>query len=243
MEKTKLFFLICVSVILLFLLFCALGPFSKISVVELNVDRELKKVDSYIKKEEKILSHLNSYKGQFLWQVDLKDFVKEANDFYSGSEVYAVRKFPGRLIVFFRKKDTALLLLKDEGMFYSVSHEGDIGKKRELGESFDFPILRGKVFWLDSHLRKKTLSIFSSIPKTGRFFSAKNISEISYNKSNNSLIFYLLSGYFIVELKNGLHQKKIQNINFVLNYLNQKGYQKGYIDARLGKKIIVKYLN
>jgi len=162
---------------------------------------------------------------------------------YTWAEVHVTRKLPNRLVVFLEKKDIALLLLKDEEFFYSVSYEGKIGVKRGLGESLDFPVLRGDIFWNDSFLRKRALSIFLSIPKNNRTFSTQNISEITYNKKNDSLFFYLIPGHFILELRKQLSPMQVQNIDFVLNYLNQRGKQEGIIDARLDKKIIVKSFN
>ena len=229
--------------LLLFIGYVFLGPFSKISIVELKTDGKLKNIKSYTKQEEKILSFLNSYKGQFLWQADLKKIVKKINGFYLGTEVYVVRRFPNRLIVSLKKKNTALLLLKEGEFFYSVSYEGEIGSQRNREESFDFPILRGSAFWNNLQLRKRVLSILSSLPKKDVFFSIQNLSEISYNKNNDSLFFHLISGHFILELKGQLDSKKIKNIDFVLNYLDQYGHQRGFIDARFDKKIIVKNLN
>ena len=242
MKKIRIIFLIFVF-LLSFTLYIFLGPFFKISEVELNIDKELKISKSYKLKEENILSYLKSYKGQFLWRVDLKNLVEKVNTFYLGSEVYAVRKLPNRLLVFLKKKNTALLLLKEGEFFYSLSYEGEIGDQRNPEESFDFPILRGKLFWEKLQLRKRALSILSSIPQQGRFFSVQNISEISYNKANDSLLFYLIRSHFILELKEQASPKKIQNIDFVLNYLNQRGDKGGRIDARLDKKIIVKDIN
>lgn len=243
MRKIRNIFLGFGFIFILFFIYAFLGPFSKISSVELDVDEKLKTTRSYIKKEKEILSYLNSYKGKSLWQVDLKHLVKQTNAFYLGSEIYVVRRFPNRLIVFLKKKNTALLLLKDREFLYSVSYEGKIGDKKNMEEFFDFPILRGELFWDSPQLRKRALSILSSLPKTGPFFSVQNISEIFYNKINDSLLFYLISSPFILELKKQVSPEKLQNINFVLNYLNQKGSQRGFIDARLDKKIIVKHLN
>ena len=244
MKETGNVFLKLIFVFLLsFCVYAFLGPFSRISLVDLNIDEKLKIDRFYVKKEKEILSYLESYKGKFLWQVNLKDLVKKTNAFYLGLSAYAVRRFPNRLILVLKKKRTALLLLKDGGDFFSISNKGEIGGERNPEESFDFPILRGELFWDKLQLRERALSILSSIPKKGPFFSVQNISEISYNKTNDSLLFHLISVPFILELKKQVQPKKMKNINFVLNYLFQKDSQRGFIDARLDKKIIVKHLD
>ncbi len=237
----KNFFLIACVYCALFLM---LTPFSKISVIKLQADDKLKSAQSYQLKEKEILSYLESYKGQWLWQTPLKELAKAVSAMYLEADVYTARRFPSRLIVILKKKDTALLLLREGEFFYSVSYKGDIGAKKSLGESLDFPILRGDVFWSDSRLRKRALSVFLSIPKNSRrAFAPQNISEISYNKANDSLFFYLMPGHFIVELAERASLKKAQNIDFVLNYLTQRKAQGKLIDARMDKKIIVKNQN
>ena len=244
MKKIKIFFLIFGSVFLLgFISYIFLGPLSKISFVELHIDKELKKSQFFVKKEQALLSYLKNYQGQSLWKIDLKTMVKEVNAFHLGSEAYVRRSFPNRLNVFLKKKETALLLLKEREIFYSISYEGEIGNKRSLKESFDFPILRGKAFWNRRVLRERVLSLLAHIPKEGAFFSVQNISEISHNKVNDSFLFYLTFNSFILELKAKPSINKITNIDFVLKYLNQRGDQGGWIDASFEKKIIVKNLN
>ena len=244
MKKTGNVFLKLIVIFLLF--FCVyvfLGPFSRISLVDVSIDEKLKTDGFYIKEEREILSYLENYRGQFLWQVDLKDLVEKTNAFYLGLSAYAARRFPNRLTLVLKKKRTALLLLRNGGDFFSVSDKGEMGGERNPEESFDFPILRGELFWEEAQLRERALSILSSIPEKGPFFSVQNVSEISYNETNDSLLFYLISGPFILELKKQVQPKKMKNINFVLNYLIQKDSQKGFIDARLDKKIIVKHLD
>lgn len=243
--KIKPLFLIFVSGLLLFYFFYAvLGPLTRVSSIKFSADKQLKSRASYIKKEPDILSYLNEYKGKNLWQVNLKTLVTTLNELYFGAEVYVIRKWPNRLIVFLKPKATALILLKNKEVFYPVSYEGEIGDSINLKDFFDFPILRGKVFWNDLSLRKQVLSVLSSIPKKGEGFSIQNISEILYNKKNNSLMFYLIPGHFTVELQaSSVSPKKIKNINFVLTYLSQRDHQGELIDARFPKKIIVKRIN
>lgn len=241
LKKIKFIFLTSLVVLLLFFTaFALLGPFSKISLIDFKAGYRLKNTQSYIKREKEILSYLNSQKGRLLWSLDLKGTAHKINSIYSGAEVYIRRRFPGRLIVSLRKKDTALLLLRDGESLYSVSYEGEIGLKRGMGESFDFPILRGPLFWSERRLREKALAILSVIPKEGAAFSVQNVSEISYNRANDSLLLYLIPDSLVLELTDPPEPEKIKNIDFVIRYLSQKGIQRSRVDARLSKKIIVK---
>lgn len=244
MEKIKNIFLgLCFLFLLLFIAYVFLGPLSKISFVDLEVEPRLKAIQSYQTKEDKIVYFLNSHKGQFLWGLDLKKLTKQIHDFYIGMDVHVSRKLPNRLVVSLKQKRAVLLLLKEGKWFFSISSEGEIGAKKQVGESLDFPVLRGDSFWKKPELRRRVLALVSLLPLSGSPFSVQNISEISYNQANDSLFFYLIPGRFILELNDQLFQKKINNINFVLRYLNQEENPGGLIDARMDKKIIVKKLN
>ena len=240
MKKIKTAILISLSLSFLsFVFYLLLGPFLRISLVEIHFDTELKKSHSYKHIEKELSSSLNKYKGQILWKISLKKLVQELKVLYPDFKTYVVRKLPNRLIVGIEKKNTALLLFH-KGGFFPVSYTGELGKKRERGESLDFPILRGKSFLENSDRRKKVLDIITSIPETGRFLSLQNLSEILYNETNDSLLFYLMEGNFILELNEAPGSEKIKNILFVLNYLDEKKDMRSWIDARSVKKIIVK---
>ncbi len=244
MKKAKTVFLIGVSFLLLaFTVYTFLGPFSKISIVRLKAGEKLKADKFYRQKEQEILSLVQAYKGKLLWQVSLQNLVEQINSLYREADISATRKFPNQINVFLTKKNAVLILMKEDGGFYPISHRGEIGSKKGPGESFDFPILRGDQFWKQLKLRKRALSIIFSIPEKGQPLSAKNISEIYYNGANDSWWIYLVSSHFIVELKDPLLPGQIKNIDFVLNYLHQQGRKEGLIDARWDKKIVVKNLN
>ena len=244
MKNLKNTFLIFAFVCLFFfIVYIFSGPFFKISIIDIKADKGLKKSHFYRAREKQILSHLKSYKGQSLWQVDLKELSDKLDAFYMGAEVYVFRKFPNRLVILLKKKKAALLLLKEPETFYLLFHGGEIGEKNTEALP-DLPILRGQLFWDQPPLRKRALDIVSSIPKNNNhLFSVQNISEILYNKTNDSFLFYTISGHFILELKKPVESKKTQNIDFVLNYLNQRGNKGARIDARFDKKIIVKNPN
>ena len=240
MKKIKNIFLIFLSIAFpTFIFYLLLGPFLRVSSVEVYTNKEIQKSNSYKQIEDDLSSFLEKYKGQLPWKVSLKKLVEELNSSYPGLKFHAVRKLPNHLIVFLKKKSTALLLFH-KGDFFPVSYTGEIGKKKGIEESFDFPILRGKSFWEKSDRRKKALDILTSIPETGQILSVQNLSEILYNETNDSLLFYLIKGDFILELNEALESEKIKNILFVLNYLHQKKDKRNWIDARPDKKIIVK---
>ena len=130
------------------------------------------------------------------------------------------------------------MLLRDNGVLYSVSFQGDLQARLPIYQSLDLPILRGKAFWSSRVLRQKVIQLLSQIPETG-LLNPKNISEVIYNKKNSSFLFVLISNDLILESQKEISSKRINNINFVLNYLVQKNIKRSRVDARFDKKIIV----
>ena len=188
------------------------------------------------KTESKILTVMEFYKQKYLWQVSLKEIAQKLQEIDKESYITVKRKYPGQLIVSVQKKKTALLLLKSDNAFYSISYEGIEGRK--VLENLDFPILRGEDFEKSLKLRQRLLRVIESLPQSAGLFCVDNLSEILYNKDNQSFLFYLKFPRFVLELKSAPSAKKKQNIEFVLNYLDKQ--TQAFIDARPDKKIIVK---
>ena len=228
------FFLIFFTLIFYFGFF----SFSQIDSVELKIDPSFKNFSSDKNFQKKIEDRLNTYKGKLIWKVNLKNMTEEIKKLHSVGNIYIVRRLPNRIIVFLEKDDFKVIILKNNKDFFPVSYNGEIRSRLDYNQSLNFPVLRGKTFWRDKELRKKIIEILSFLPKEG-LLTAKNVSEVRYSKKNDSFILHLMPKNFIIEWKGLLGLKKIQNINFVLNYMSKEEYPKYYVDARFSKKIIV----
>ncbi|MCZ0932455.1 MAG: FtsQ-type POTRA domain-containing protein [Oligoflexia bacterium] len=239
MKKIKKFLIVYLG-LFVFLTCMLLFFVSKIHFIELKADSKTKTQALYTEAKPKITAYLNNYKGRYLWRINLKEIAKKIESIYLEGEVHIQRKFPNRLIVFLKEETAFLLLLKQDHRFYSVSPDGHISGQKNRTDSLNFPILRGKAFEKNLQLRQRVLDVLFETPKKGDSFSLENVSEILYNEKSDSFLFYLVSDYFIVELKAPPASKTIKNIDFVLNYLRKQGRTKALIDAQLDKKIIVK---
>ena len=239
----------------IFIVFALLIPFaggffyfSKVIFLELKAEPALQETDEYRQAQRKIKDYLKTYRGRAMGKLDLKSIAEGAARIYPAAEVYALRRFPNRLIVFLKQSAPSLLLLKGKGDFYSVFSDGSVRAQRSWNQSLDFPLLRGKSFWESEELRKQAADFMSSLPDSG-WLRAENISEILYNKKNGSFVFFLMPKNFVLEAKSPVSAQKVKNINFVLEYLYQKERSQkdkkqkgngGYrVNAMLEKKIIV----
>lgn len=229
----RLFLFFCLAVFLFVTIYSLLGPLSRISVVELNLEGE-----SSSAAKPGLEKALRSLEGRLAWKIDLKQTAHQVSTFYPGARVQVLRRLPGRLLLFVQKRAPVFLLYK-EGGFYPVSQEGDIGPVRKKGESLDFPILRGPDLTAAQDLRRQALLVFLSLPREGdSLLSQERLSEIVYRPSTQAFLFYV-SG-FVLELTKPLSEKKARRIDFVLRYLLQKGRQRALVSARQNAKIIVK---
>jgi len=190
--------------------------------------------------EDKIQNHLKQYKNHFLWQVPLKKILEEIEEINPGLDLYMQRRYPNQLIISFKKKETALLLLTTESDLYSVAQDGSLGTQKEKTDSLNAPILRGKNFEEDRTLRKKALEFLKPIPPKNFIFSLENLSEILYEKKEESFLIHLSTQPLFIKLPPLLSNQKIKNIEFVLKYLQKEGKTHSFIDASFDKKIIVK---
>ncbi len=230
----RLFVLIFFVLIFYFGLF----HFSQIDSIDLKIDPSLTEFFANKNFEKKIKNHLSTYKGKFIWKVNLKKMIEEIKKIYTVGNIYIVRRLPNRVIVFLEKDDPVAIILKNNKDFFSISYDGEIRYKLDYNQSLNFPILRGRNLWRNKKLRKQVMEFLSFLPREG-FLTLESISEIRYNKKNDSFILYLIPENFTVEWKGSPSLKKIQNINFVLNYMGKEGYLNYYVDARFDKKIIV----
>jgi len=231
-----------VRVLCILIFFVGVVYFSKIDSIELKIDSSLTQVLKDQKLQQKIKAHLNIYKGIWIWKVNLKNITRELNKIYPVGNIYISRRLPNRMIVFLERADPIAIILKDNHTFFAVSYNGVIRHRLDYHQPLNWPILRGKLLWKNQELRIKIIDFLSFLPQKG-LLTASNISEIKYNKKNDSFLLYLISKNFIVEWKGKLDAKKIKNINFVLNYMSPNEYPHKYrIDARFSKKIIVNKL-
>ena len=208
------------------LAFCALPAaagffyFSKAEVLELRASPALQQAGGYRRARQKIEDYLKAYKGRAMGRISLKRITEDVSRIYPAAEVHAARRLPRRLTVFLSQGSPLLLLLKGKNVFYSVFSDGTVRAQRGWDQSLDFPLLRGKSFWRRAGLRKRAAALVSSLPKKG-WLRSENISEILYNKKNDSFVFFLISKNFVLEAGDPMTAQKAKNISFVLNYLDQ----------------------
>ena len=211
---------------------------AEVEFVELKKDPHFKDTHWTPELKQKFMSHLNSYKGQKIRVVSLDQMARDLRELHPAAELRIHRQLPNRIVVFLKKSNPLLLLLRDQGEKIPISFQGDLQPPLKLSQFTDLPILRGELFYKNPDLRREICSLIRKLPDKGLFIS-KNISEITYNKKKKSFLLFLIPGYTTLEVTSSPSEKQIRNINFVLKYLIQRKMKKRAVDARSEKKIIV----
>ncbi|MCY4512369.1 MAG: hypothetical protein OXB86_01625 [Bdellovibrionales bacterium] len=221
------------------LLFFGVFFFSaKVEIVELKMDPQFKDSHWTPELKQKFLSHINNHKGQRIWTVPLDQMARDLRELYPAAELRIQRQLPDRIIIFLKKSNPLLLLLREQGDQIPISFQGDLQPPLDSNQFMDLPILRGDLFYKNPDLRREICALIRKLPDKG-LLTSKNISEITYNKKRKSFLLFLIPGYTSVEVSSKLSEKQILKINFVLKYLLQREMMERTVDARFEKKIIV----
>lgn len=220
------------------LIFGLFFHFAEVEFVELETDPQLKDTHWTPELKQKILSYLSDYKGRKIWTVKLDKMARDLRNLHPATQPRIYRQLPNRIIVFLKKSEPLLLLLREKGDIHPVSAKGDLQPPLNPDQLMDLPVLRGDLFYDNTNLRKQACSLIRRFPDR-ELLTPKNISEITYNEKKKKFSLFLIPGYMTLEISVYPSEKHISNINFVLKYLLQKKLTGRTIDARSEKKIIV----
>ena len=196
-------------------------------------------------KDNDVLSNLqlqlNHFIGKKVWEVsmdDLLDIIKTEPHVHSDS-VKILRLLPNRFLVQIQAQKPLAVLWNSEGYVHPLSINAQLLPALPLDQSPNLPILRGSVFFKHIHLRSLALQFLHQIPEEGKVLSRRNISEIRYSDSEQSLSIILSHYGKPVKIGRELKQKKWKRIESVLQYLDQQNIKWRVIDARFSQKIVV----
>ena len=235
----KKFFLHFILFGFLILLLASVFLHSKqINDIHVKLDSSMQSDPSIVQAKNKVSEYLSSYKGKKIWQVSMSKLLKEIQKIYPYGGVQIQRYITGRIDVFLKKSHIIAFILKNDHKFFPVSFSGVIQNTMSEGHHLDRPILRGDIFYHKKNIRTQACSLLEQLPKEG-IFSAKNISEVLFDKNHSGFIVHLIPGHFTLEIPAQLTEQKIKNINFVIKYLLQRERFGNRINARQAKKIIV----
>ena len=149
--------------------------------------------------------------------------------------------FPDTLRLRVTLYEPQLLLLSQKGGVLAVNLKGELVSKAATQKlSLNAPVLRGKDFYGRKDLRKKAYELYLALPDSG-LLSTETVSELWHDKGQ----FILVLSHRGERVKT-LYEtffEKMEQVEIILNYLEEKGMAARIIDARFTKKIVVKLHN
>lgn len=210
-----------------------------------GIDIELLQTSSFFNNTDlpdKVSKALQTYKGQWIWDVNLKQVMNEVLKDKRIANVKVQRRFPAQIDIQIQPQNALALILDDNQKWRPVFYDGSVWKQVSREKIPDLPILRGSKFLKQESLRQKVVDLLIQLPDSGVF--AKNqISEIEFFKHKGFVLHLNRPMQVLIGDNLNDFKSKVPRIQKVLSYLESKGMSGRVIDARLSKKVVVKLRN
>lgn len=191
--------------------------------------------------EPSLTKMLEVYDGQWLWRLQLEDVTQTVLKDRRIRSVEISRLFPNRLEVNINPHRPTIAWVDEVGRFFPVALDGTLLPPLPSPEAADVPLLRGRRFQADQSLRERALALFAELPDVGAL-AKSHIAEITHSdRSGFGLL--LIQGGMEVRLGEGQIGLKASRVDRVLNYLQDQQLRGRVIDARFGKKVVVRLRN
>ncbi len=232
--KWGLFLLFCVGSVV-FLTKQPLFVIDDISVSIVNKHKMYQDIPSRV--EAKLVPFL----GKSFFDLSLSEVVQLAEGDQRIKEAHVFRRLPGRLSVELVLKQPYAVLVDNKTRMIPVARDGGLLPPLKQGEFVDLPLLRGATLEKDQSKRKELVDFLTSIPSEG-LFSPFSISEVWFTK-RGGFTFFVGPAAAEIFLGHSLDEKKVEDINKVLKYMESKQLSGRIIDARFSKKVVVRLRN
>jgi cell division septal protein FtsQ len=214
------------------------SPMVKLQSVEILLDPSSRESFLFEKIQSSLQASLAHYNGLPFWKVRLDDVMSDVKNDRRVRIARIQRDFPHHLRVIVVPHEPVMGLLDEKGRVLPVAKDATLLPALTMKDAPNFPLLRGKEFMTDEALRMKAIELLDSIPNEGRFQSG-NISEILHSNKYGFEIF-LSDQPAEIKMGEGEFDLKAGRVEKVLSYLHNRNMQGRVIDARFGKKVVVR---
>ena len=186
-------------------------------------------------------NYFASIKGRSIFSLSVSDLNSRLKDDNRLSEFKIRKIYPDKIQVEVKLKQMALVFLDKQGGYYPVSPLGELMPSVKLKLVASQVILRGDDLKSNLTKSRKAVSLLNYMNEY-ELLKEKQISEITFSKADGYAV-YLTNNPIVIKLGFKKLESKIKKINRVLEYLYKKDIKDCVIDARLGKKVVVKLRN
>jgi cell division septal protein FtsQ len=215
--------------------------FFEIQHVKLNMEYDEIDTPDLEKTKKDFEQYFSEFKGQWIFKLPLSkvdQWAKKDNRI----ERYAIRKiYPNKLDIKIKLRKMAIIYLDQRGRFYPVSVNGGLLPQTKLAHISGRVILRGSEIAKDKRRAQEAISLVNFINQFDELKESE-ISEITFKKDEGFNIF-LNHQDIVIKLGFDDLKKRAEKVRRVLEYLKNEKVNSCVIDARLGKKVVVKLRN
>ena len=214
------------------------GRAMRLNTVEVILDPESHEAFMFERIQSGLQASLAQFTGIPFWKVSLEKVMSEVRKDQRVRLARVQREFPHLLRIVIVPQEAMLGLMDEQGRIFPVARDATLMPALSLKDVPNFPLLRGKEFVTDIHLREKAVELMAAIPTDGRF-QRNQISEILHNNKDG---FSLFLANHAAEIKMGDNEfdLKASRVEKVLSYLHNRSLSGRTIDARFAKKVVVR---
>lgn len=218
------------------------SPFFQVSDLTIELADEASQGMLFNKIKDTLDTRLRYLRGRYVWQVDIEEVLNKVQKDLRVKDAKVTRVLPNRILVSVTPfTPIASILTKTSDKLQPVARDGELLPALDATETPDGPILRGEIFVTDKNVRAEAIKLMLALPENGSL-SISQISEIQYDKSHGFTLTATPGGtdVWIGFEDFTRHASQAQR---VLDYLRSQQLTGRIIDARLGKKVVVRLRN
>jgi cell division septal protein FtsQ len=216
--------------------------FFRIHEVSVSLDESAESSAIFPGIKESLDTRLRSFHGQYIWRVDLERILQAVESDLRVKDAKVTRLYPDQIQISVLPYTPVVNILdKNKSYLHPVARNGEVLPPVAVRDANDSPILRGGIFLAQKSLRSQALELLHSTPVTGAL-SQKTISEISFSKKYGFELRLHPTGT-IVWMGHEDFAHRVSQAARVADYLKNEELTGRIIDARYGKKVVVKLRN
>lgn len=213
--------------------------FFNIQKIQLNLSEVPESHSEFLKPlKARLEKDVRPLKGQSLWSISMGKVSRliQGNAWIEGYQVH--RAWPNELVITVQPSEVKMLLLSKGGEVIPVLKDGQMLAPVAVKQAPDVIVGAGENFKKEETLRRRAIETLRELPESGSF-TAKNISEISYDQKEGFWMTLIRSGT-VVKIGEDHVALKAARVSKVVDYLESKQFDARVIDANLSKKVLVR---
>ena len=214
------------------------GRAMRLNTVEVVLDPDSHESFMFEKIQSGLQASLLQFTGLPFWKISLEEVMSEVRKDQRVRLARVQREFPHILRVIVVPQEPMLGFMDEQGRIFPVARDATLMPALPLKDVPNFPLLRGKEFLTNIQLREQAVDLVASIPTEGRL-QRNQISEILHN-SKDGFSLFLANHSAEIKMGDDEFDLKASRVEKVLSYLHNRNLSGRIIDARFGKKVVVR---